>query len=153
MKKQGFSLLECLITLVLLLITIGAVISFRCYTAVAAERAENQLLAAHTAHLLSEAWKSTKADASFNAAACSDETGLRIEADPSAADGLELKGASGSYAGSWRIVLAGKQFGAHFYYENYMPVDNMRLIHVIVTWQDARQNIRQFHLPSLASTI
>lgn len=152
MKKKAFSLLECMVTLVLLLMTVGAVMSFRCYTVTAAERAEDQLMAAHTAYLLAEAWKCSKGDPSFNPTERSYADGFVVETDPSA-EGVELAGFSGNYAGSWRVLVGGKQYGAHLYYEDYAGVDNMRQIHVIMTWQDARAKIRQFHLPTLAKTI
>ncbi|MCE5185503.1 MAG: prepilin-type N-terminal cleavage/methylation domain-containing protein [Planctomycetaceae bacterium] len=148
MKNKGFSLVECMVTLVLLLITIGAVMSFRCYTVTAAERAEDHLMAAHTALLLSEAWGSSGGDPAFTPLSYAYEPGLQITA---VTGQITLPEFDGNYAGSYRVQLNGKSFDAHLYYKDYPSMPNTRSIHVIAAWQDARGRDRQFHLPTLTS--
>jgi Tfp pilus assembly protein PilV len=155
MKTKAFSLMECMVTLVLLLITVGAIMSFRCYTVMSAQRAADQLLAAHAAQLISEAWRAAEGNPAFDPSDCSYEPGFRIEADPTAgqAEGAELPDFGGSYAGSYKVRLNGRAFQAHLYYQDYPGTANMRSVHVFVVWQDARRLRYQYHLPTLTHTL
>lgn len=152
MTKKAFSLIECMVTLVLLMIAIGAVVSFRGYTVLAAQRAEDKILAAHTAQLLSEAWRSEQGDPSFDAAGRSSGSELEIAADEESGQVAAGLFPGGNYAGSYRVQLNEKPFQAHLFYQDYSGVVNVRSIHVIVTWHDSHGHDSLFHLPTLTVT-
>ena len=58
--SHGFTLLECMVVMLILMITFGGIMSFRYYAVLSAERAETELLAARTAVVISEAWRARK---------------------------------------------------------------------------------------------
>ncbi|MHC4553045.1 MAG: hypothetical protein ACYSUT_09835, partial [Planctomycetota bacterium] len=59
-NKGGFTLVECMLAAVMLIVILSGIMTFRYYTVFSAEQAENQLLAARAACLLSEAWRGQK---------------------------------------------------------------------------------------------
>lgn len=159
-RRRGFSLIECLLAGIVILGVIVAMMTFR-YTAVAhAEQAENQLLAARSANLLSEAWRGQKADADFDPLLHGFDADFQIE--PADAFGLlgsapagsrmaDLQSQSGlSLLGSYRILIDSKEFYAQLLYGSLSGVDHLRAIHVLIVWQDHRGVRHEYYLPTLS---
>ncbi len=158
--RRGFSLIECMLAGVVILGVIVAMMTFR-YTAVAhAEQAENQLLAARSANLLSEAWRGQRADTDFDPLLHGFHADFQIEpADVIAFPGsapagsrlADLQSQAGlSLLGSYRMIIDGKEFYAQLLYGSLAGVDHLRAIHVLVVWQDHRGVCHEYYLPTLS---
>jgi Tfp pilus assembly protein PilV len=59
-KQHAFTLIECLVMVLILMVSISGILSFRYHAILNAERAETQLLAARAATVLSEGWRASK---------------------------------------------------------------------------------------------
>lgn len=143
---SGFTLVECMMAALILMILITGLMGFRYYTVFNAELAENQLLAMRTACLLSEAWKGQNGDLEFDP--------LSQDFD----DNFEVSRLSGagrtrylglSSLGSYQVRLDNKEFEAELFYGKMWGLSRLRSIHVIVRWQDHHGLEHEYHLPTL----
>jgi len=159
--SDGFTLIECMIAIVVLLIAMGGVMAFRYYTVSCAERAESQLMAARSACLLSEAWRGQKADASFDPTQQDFESYFQIEkmltpgllgVAPSGSWSEKLDGTAGlTVLGNYRIRVDDKEFLARLLY-GADTVPNLRTIHILVVWSDHRGTRYEYYLPTFSQT-
>ena len=65
-RSKGFSLVDTMVSLVILVIAVLGVSKVRYYTTLDTQKAERQTTAAQTAILLGETWRGTKGSESFN---------------------------------------------------------------------------------------
>ena len=65
-NTKGFTLVECLVVMLILMITFSGIMGFRYYSVLSAERAETQLLAARAAVAISEAWRARRGADDFD---------------------------------------------------------------------------------------
>jgi prepilin-type N-terminal cleavage/methylation domain-containing protein len=65
-KSHGFTLIECMVVMLVLMVTFSGIMSFRYFSVLSAERAETELLAARAAVVLSEAWRAQKGADDFD---------------------------------------------------------------------------------------
>lgn len=160
-KRGGaFSLIECMIAIVILMMAMGGIMTFRYYTVVCAERAENELMAARSAYFLSEAWRGQKADASFDPTQQDFESYFQVE--KILTPGLLGMAPAGSYSekvgsiaglsslGDYRIQIDGKEFLARLLYGPVGGVQNLRSIHILVVWNDFRGTRCEYYLPTFS---
>jgi type II secretory pathway pseudopilin PulG len=163
-QKHGgaFTLIECMIAIVVLMITMGGVMAFRYYTVACAERAENQIMAARNAYLLSEAWRGQKANVSFDPTRQDFDSDFQIEkmltpgllgTFPTGSYSEKLGGTSGlSVLGDYRIRVDGKEFLTRLLYGPVAGVPNLRSIHILVVWSDYRGTRCEYYLPTLSQS-
>ena len=158
--RIGFTLIECMIAIVVMMIVMVAIMTFRYYTVICAERAENQLMAARSAYLLSEAWRGQKGDLLFDPTEQDFDSDFQIEVltEPSFA----VMDTAGSYSGilqnpimlkmlgSYRVQIDGKEFTANLLYGDVAGVQNLRSLHVLIDWQDHRGVRYEYYLPTLS---
>ena len=159
--RIGFTLIECMTAIVVMMIVMVAIMTFRYYTVVNAERAENQLMAARSAYLLSEAWRARKGDSLFDPTEQDFDSDFQIEVltDPNPvmhSDGLysdKLQGQVGLTAlGNYRIQIDNKEFWARLLYGDVAGIQNLRSIHILVIWQDHRGVRYEYYLPTLSQS-
>lgn len=160
--KSAFTLIECLLAAVILMIVFAAIMTFRYYTVGSAERAENQLLAARCAYLLSEAWKGGKAEPSFDPVQHHFDETFQIETlaspdilmmDPAGSESQQLHQYSGlTILGNYQIRVDNKEFSTQLLYQDLPGVQNLRSIHILVVWQDSRGVRYEYYLPTLSRT-
>lgn len=150
-KKHGFTLLECMVVMLILMVTFGGVMSFRYYSVLSAERAETELLAARTAVVLSEAWRARKGADDFNPTQYGFDGYFLIESG-SVSVFLGESGPGFNHLGNYQIQIEGRRFNATLVYHNSADVQNLRVLHVIVAWQDASRSEQAFHLSTLTQT-
>ena len=156
----AFTLLECMIAVVLLMIIFGAIMTFRYYTVACAERAENQLMAARSAYLLSEAWKGQHGDSSFDPTQQDFDSDFQIstlisqdllDVFPVGSYSEKLQNQFGlSVLGNYSIRIDDKQFWARLLYGEEAGIPDLRSIHVLVVWQDHWGMRYECYLPTLA---
>lgn len=150
-KSHAFTLIECMIVLLILMITFGGILSFRYYAVLNAERAETELLAARTAVVLSEAWRAQKGTGEFDPIQYGLGDNFLIQSGSvSAFSGAGQPGFN--YLGDYQIQIEGRRFNVSLVYENSSDVANMRILHVILAWQDASGLKQTFHLSTLSQT-
>ncbi|MEN8126841.1 MAG: prepilin-type N-terminal cleavage/methylation domain-containing protein [Planctomycetota bacterium] len=150
-KTQGFTLVECMVVMLILMITIGGIMSFRYYSVLSAERAEAQLLAARTAVAISEAWRGQRGADDFDPTQQSFDSHFQIL--PASIITVSKTSPSGAlFLGSYWVEIEGRRFQASLMYENSADVPNARLLHVVMYWQDRKQLQRTFHLSTLTQT-
>lgn len=150
-KPQGFTLVECLVVMLILMVTFGGILSFRYFSVLSAERAETQLLAARAAVVISEAWRAQKGAINFDPIQQGFDDYFRILP----AGTMVFKGTSPAgalFLGNYQVQIEGRQFQANLMYQNSTDVPNARLLHVVLFWQDRKQMNRQFHLSTLTQT-
>lgn len=160
--RVGFTLIECTIALVVSMMVMGAIMTFRYYTVVSAERAENQLMAARSAYLLSEAWRGRKGDSLFDPTEQDFDSDFQIEAVgvstllgsyPSGSYSDKLQSQAGlTVLGNYRIQIDDKEFRARLLYGDIASVQNLRSIHILVVWQDHRGARYEYYLPTLTQS-
>lgn len=150
-RKQAFTLIECLIVMLILMISIGGIMGFRYYSVLNAERAETHLLAARTAHVLIEAWKGHKGAADFDPTLPGFDSCFQIQ--PGSFFGSESAALTGSeyrFLGTYRVDVEGRSFRADLIYQNASDIDRLRTLYVVVSWQD--QQPRRLYLSTLTQT-
>ena len=150
-KNRGFTLIECLVVMLILTITFGGIISFRYYAVLSAERAEAQLLAARAAVAISEAWRAQKGAADFDPTEQGFDNYFQIQSG----SGMSFSGTAPSGAlilGNYQVQVEGHQVRANLMYQNSTDVPNARLLYVVMTWQDRKQISQQFYLSTLTQT-
>lgn len=145
---DGFTLVECMLAALVLMVVLGGIMTFRYYTVFSAESAENQILAARAACLLSEAWRGQKGDAAFDP--------LQQDFD----DDFQISEASGtgesitgmSSLGNYDVELDGKEFTAQLLYRKVTGVDELLLLQVVIRWKDHRGVQQHYYLPTFSQT-
>lgn len=150
-KNRAFTLIECLIVMLILTITFGGIASFRYYAVLSAERAEAQLLAARAAVAISEAWRAQKGTTDFDPTQQGFDDYFQIQSD----SGLSFSGTAPSGAlilGNYQVEVEGRQFQANLMYQDFADVPDARLLYVVMTWQDRKQISQQFYLSTLSQT-
>ncbi len=145
--KGGFTLVECMLAAFILMIVMAGLMGFRYYTVLNAEVAENQLLAARAASLLTEAWRGQDGDLAFDP--------LQQDFDSDFEISLLEANVGGGYMGlsslgSYQIKLDGKEFQAQLLYGKMWGSNTLRSIHVIIRWEDHRGVEHRYHLPTLS---
>ena len=160
--RIGFTLIECMIALVVSMMVMGAIMTFRYYTVISAERAENQLMAARSAYLLSEAWRGQKGDSLFDPTQQDFDADFQIEAVsmstllstyPSGSYSDKIQSEAGlTVLGNYRIQIDDKEFRARLLYGDVAGVQDLRSIHVLVVWQDHRGTRYEYHFPTLTQS-
>ena len=160
--RIGFTLIECMIALVVSMMVMGAIMTFRYYTVVSAERAENQLMAARGAYLLSEAWRGQNGDLLFDPTEQDFDSDFQIETVtvsallgtyPSGSYSNKLQSQTGlTILGNYRIQIDDKEFRARLLYGDVAGVQNLRSIHILVVWQDHRGVRYEYYLPTLTQS-
>ncbi|MHC4290876.1 MAG: type IV pilus modification PilV family protein [Planctomycetota bacterium] len=150
-KTQAFTLVECLVVMLILMITFSGIMGFRYFSVLSAERAETQLLAARAAVAISEAWRARKGADDFDPTQQSFDDHFQIL--PVSLAVLKATSPSGAlHLGNYQIEIEGRQFQANLMYQNSTDVPNARLLHVVLMWQDSKQMRQQFHLSTLTQT-
>ncbi|MHC5146828.1 MAG: type II secretion system protein [Planctomycetota bacterium] len=150
-QTNGFTLIECMVVTLILMITIGGIMGFRYHSVLSAERAETGLLAARAAVAISEAWRAQKGTNDFDPIQQSFDDHFLIQSGSVSAF-PEASGPGYSHLGNYQIQIEGHQFNASLVYENSADVQNARILHVVLTWQDKKQIEQAFHLSTLTRT-
>ena len=150
-SPRGFTLVECLAAMLILMVAFTGIIGFRYYSVLSAERAETQLLAARAAVVLSEAWRAQKGAGDF------DPTGQGFDDDfqiqPASEEMLTEALPSGAILlGTYQVEVEGHQYQARLFYQNSADVPNARMLYVLMNWLDRRRFSRQYHLSTLTQT-
>lgn len=149
-KQNAFTLIECMIAMLILMVTFGGIMSFRYYAVLSAERAETELLAARAAMALSEAWRGQKGATDFDPTKQGFDAHFLITTSDTKGAGTSPSGAL--HLGSYQVIVEDRQFVAKLMYQNAAGVPNARLLHVVLIWQDDKQTRQQFHLSTLTRT-
>lgn len=150
-KTKAFTLLECMVVMLILMITFGGIMGFRYFAVLSAERAETQLLAARAAVAISEAWRAQKGADDFDPTQQGFDDYFQIlSGNVFAFTGESPSGAL--HLGSYQVEIEGRQFQANLMYQDSPDVSNARLLYVVLSWQDGKQMRQQFYLSTLTQT-
>lgn len=150
-KQTALTLVEIMITMLILMITLGGILGFRYHSVLNAERAEDQLLAARAAVAISEAWRGQLGATDFDPVVQSFDSDFQIQA--AALLGIESTPfAMSTHVGTYRVDIEGRVFRADLSYQNDVGVTNARLLNVVLTWQDTRQTTQEFRMLTLTRT-
>jgi hypothetical protein len=150
-KQTALTLVEIMITMLILMITLGGILGFRYHSVLNAERAEDQLLAARAAVAISEAWRGQRGAADFDPVQQSFASDFQIQAFPfwyidSPPYPMSV------HLGTYRIDIEGRIFRADLSYQNDVGATNARQLNVVLTWWDSRRNSQEFRLSTLTRT-
>jgi len=150
-KTRAFTLVECLVVMLILMITFGGIMGFRYFSILSAERAETQLLAARAAGVIAEAWRAQKGADDFDPTEQGYDDHFQIQSGTVA--GLEgsLIGTS-KHLGIYRIDVEGRSFRTDLVYQNSPDVPNARILYVTLSWRDSKKKRQQFRLSTLTQT-
>jgi len=151
-KVQGFTLIECLVVMLILMVTFGGIIGFRYYSVLSAERAETQLLAARAAGVISEAWRAQKGAVDFDPIQQGFDDYFQISSAGGAMTFVGTLPPGLLLLGAYQVEVEGRQFQTRLLYQNSADVPNARLLYVVVNWQDRKQLRQQYHLSTLTQT-
>ena len=147
----GFTLIECMVVMLILMVTVSGILGFRHYSVRNAQQAETELLAARAAVTISEAWRAQRGADDFDPTQQGFDADFQIVSNTT----MTLPGPKPSGAiplGSYTIQVDGRQFTANLMYLNSTDVPNMRALHVVLVWQDRQKIRQQFHLSTLTQT-
>ena len=150
-KTQAFTLIECMVVMLVLMITMGGIMGFRYYSVLSAERAETELLAARAAVVISEAWRAQKGAGDFDPTQQGFDDYFQIQSGTVAGVGGFLIAMS-THLGTYRVDIEGRSFRTDLVYQSSPDVPNARLLHVVLSWQDHKQMRQEFHLSTLTQT-
>jgi prepilin-type N-terminal cleavage/methylation domain-containing protein len=150
-QRHGLTLIECMVVMLILMITFGGIVGFRYYSVLSAERAETQLLAAHTAVVISEAWRAKRGATDFDPTQQSFDTHFQIETGGVSAFS-KASGPSYKILGNYLVKIEGREFNASLIYQESTDVPNARILHVVLGWQDRKQLDQTYHLSTLTQT-
>ena len=150
-RKNGFTLIECMVVTLILMVTIGGITGFRYYSVLSAERAETELLAAQTAVTISEAWRAQRGTTDFDPVQQGFDQHFQISTIDSSVT-KETAPAGALYLGSYQVQADGHEFVATLMYQNDAGVAGARMLHVVLIWQDRTQAQQRFHLSTLTQT-
>ncbi|MCI0498835.1 MAG: prepilin-type N-terminal cleavage/methylation domain-containing protein [Planctomycetales bacterium] len=148
-KQKAFTLIECLVVMLISMIGFGGLLGFRYYAVLSAERAETHLLAAQTAHVLIEAWKGQKGTTDFDPTLQGFDADFQVQAG-SASAASPLSEASCLHLGNYQVVVEGRHFRADLLYQNMTDIPKLRTLYVVLSWQD--KQAQQFRLSALTQT-
>jgi len=151
-NKQGFTLVECMVMMLILMITLGGTLGFRYFSVLSAQRAEDQLLAAHAAQVISDAWRGQKGAADFDPTLQGLSSSFQIQSSGSVDTVKDLISVSATPLGLYRIDTEERTFRAVLSYEDDPSVPNARLLHITLIWQDTKRTRQQFQLSTLTRT-
>ncbi|MDH4202079.1 MAG: prepilin-type N-terminal cleavage/methylation domain-containing protein [Phycisphaerae bacterium] len=151
-KMRAFTLVECLVVMLILMVTFGGVIGFRYFSILSAERAETQLLAARAAVVISEAWRAQKGATDFDPTQQGFDDYFQILPAGSVLAFMGTLPSGSLLLGDYQVEIEGRQFRAKLMYENAAGVPNARLLYVVMNWQDRKQLRQQFCLSTLTQT-
>lgn len=150
-KHKAFTLVECMVMMLVLIIALVGTLGFRYHSVLNAQHAEDQLLAARAAQVISDSWRAQKGDANFDPTQQSFDTHFQIQ--PNNIMAFEPIGKPGMVMlGYYLVDIEGRQFQALLAFENAMGVPNARMLHVSLIWQDSRKVKQQFSLSTLSQT-
>lgn len=150
-KRTAFTLVECMVVMLILMITISGIMGFRYYSIINAQRAETQLLAARAASVLSEAWKAGKGTDSFDPVQQGFDSHFQIQ--PYAGFVPINPAPFGSILlGNYDVTIDGRQFQASLLYQSMWSVPNARVLYVVMTWQDDGKRSQQYYLSTITRT-
>jgi len=148
---HAFTLVECLVVMLILMVTFGGIIGFRYFSVLSAERAETQILAARAAVVISEAWRAQKGAADFDPTLQGfDDDFLITSTGMTVFTGTPPSGSL--LLGNYQVEIEGRQFQAKLMYQNAADVPNARMLYVVMNWQDRKQLRQQFRLSTLTRT-
>lgn len=148
---QAFSLVECLVVMLVLMIAFTGMIGFRYHSVICAERAEAELLAARAAVAISEAWRAQKGANDFDPTQQSFAGYFEITSDNSMGF-YGINGSGAMHLGKYQVSIEGREFTANLTYEDSSDVPGARHLHVVMTWQDRKQITQRFRLSTLTRT-
>ena len=152
-QRKAFTLIECLTAFTILLVAFLGIMRFRYYTVVNAERAEDELLAARSALLISEAWRADLAELDFDPSMQNYVGDFTVEKMDLSGHKEGVFGADlSSVLGVYKITVDDKEFVARLSCQDVDAVENLRLINVTVIWKDAQQKRYYYRLPTLSQT-
>jgi type II secretory pathway pseudopilin PulG len=150
-KHKAFTLVECMVMMLVLIISLVGTLGFRYHSVLNAQHAEDQLLAARAAQVISDAWRAQKGDADFDPIQQSFDTHFEIQ--PNNLMAFEVIGEPATVMlGRYLVDIEGRQFQAVLAYEAAMGIPNARMLHVWLTWRDSRKVKQQFNLSTLSQT-
>ena len=147
-QTNGFTLIECMVVTLILMITIGGIMGLRYYSVLSAERAETELLAARTAVTISEAWRAQKGAIDFDPIHQGFDNHFQIAIDDSAGV-IESSPSGALHLGSYQVLVEGREFVANLMYQNDAGIPNARMLHVVLIWQDRTRASQRFYLSTL----
>jgi len=141
-----------MVTMLVLMITLGGILGFRYFSVRNAEYAEDQLLAARAAQVLTDAWRGKMGDTDFDPTQQGFDSDFQVESFDLAEATNVSTFDSGTQLGTYRINTEGRTFRAVLSYEDDWAIPNARLLHVVLVWQGPRQSREQFQLSTLTRT-
>ena len=146
MKRNGSSLVECLVALLTMAISMLGMIKFRYYCVNRAENAKNLSMAVHSGQVIAETWKSQLGNANFDLASFTFNGGFRVA--PSS-DLLFTVPSEYIHTGQYDIQSEDRDFIATLAYQDSEDISNMRHLYVSVTWTDGQGQQRDYTLSTM----
>ena len=132
--KPGLTLIEALVSCVVLVIAVLGTAAFRYNAALAARSADLQVAAARNALLLSEGWRAASDPNAFDPTSLTSSSNLLITTSP------EGPGAPSAFTrlGTYRIVAEGISYYATLSWSHPVPDSTLRALNVVVAWKHPR---------------
>lgn len=155
-NRTGFTLVECMVMTLVLMISMGGLIGFRYHSVLSAERAESRLLAARAAQVLAETWKGLKGDTGF----APEEFGFDTDFQVFSGGVMEMhygplseevKGAV--LLGHYLVVSQGRQFQAVLAYQDDAMAGDSRVLYVTLNWTDRKGLARRYEFSTVSQTV
>lgn len=150
-NKQGFTLVECLVVMLILLVAFSGIVGFRYYSILSAERAEMQLLVSRAAVVISETWRAQKGVTDFDPTQQGFDQDFTIQLASGAAFVSAIPSGT-QLLGNYEVDIAGRQIQTQLVYEDSADVPNARLLYVVMSWLDRKQLRQQFSMATLTQT-
>lgn len=157
MKKKyrnAFTLLECLVVMLVLIISMGGLIGFRYYSVLSAEQAETHLLAAHTAQVLAESWKGQKGNAGFDPLQHGFGSEFQVFTNALTGPKPTFSGMSGIVLlGNYMVQTEGRTFQTILAYQDMAAIGNARTLLIRLNWTDRNGRAQNYEVSTVTQTV
>lgn len=151
-QTSAFSLIEVLVTIVLLLIVATGIWRFRYEATLHAERAQQITAAGRVANLICQSWKAVNGVNTYNPTQCNFDSSIVLAATSTTS--LTTNNLNGfTSLGQWTVQTPDAPYAAALFYQDDISVPGLRTLRVLLEWKDRRNLSHTVQLCTLANDI
>lgn len=150
-RYSAFTLIETIITMVVLLLVITGMWRFRYEAALQAERGQQIAAAGRIANLVCQSWSTVKGANTFNPALCNFDSSL-IFTSTSATTVTNNNLNGFTPLGEWTVQTPDRPFVAALFYQNDVATPGLRTLRVLMEWKDSRKLSSRIELCTQTAT-
>lgn len=148
---SAFTLIEGVVTMVLILLVVTGMWRFRYESTLQAEHGQHITAAGRIANLLCQSWKTVKGATTFNPTLCNFDPAIVLTAanNVTISDDI-LKGFTP--LGQWTVQTPEMSYTAILLHQNEISTPGLKILRVVVEWKDRRNLSKTIELCTQTNT-